>query len=65
MTATTITLKHESLYVAYAPDFDVSAWGSCRDEALNNLATEIRQHDTTGPTGGVVPAAQPSPQPAL
>ena len=40
---TTFTLKITSLYVAYAPQFDVSAYGGCRDEALNNLADEIRQ----------------------
>ena len=41
---TTLTLKITSLYVAYAPDFDMSAYGGCRDEALNNLADEIRQN---------------------
>ena len=39
----TLTLKISSLYVAYAPDFDVSAYGVCRDDALNNLADELRQ----------------------
>jgi len=38
---TTLTLKITSLYVAYAPEFDVSAYGGCRDEALNNLVDEI------------------------
>ena len=42
-----ITLKLQSLYFAYAPDFNVSAYGGCRDEALNNLADEIRQRDVT------------------
>jgi hypothetical protein len=40
---TTLTLKITSLYVAYAPELGVSAYGSCRDEALNNLADEIGQ----------------------
>ncbi len=40
---TTITLKQDTLYVAYAPKFDVSAYGGCRDEALNNLSDEIQQ----------------------
>jgi hypothetical protein len=40
---TTFTHKITSLYVAYAPEFEVSAYGGCRDEALNNLAHEIRQ----------------------
>jgi hypothetical protein len=44
MPTTTITSKEETLYVAYAPELEVSAWGSCRDEALNNLAAEIQQH---------------------
>lgn len=37
----TITCKITSLYIAYAPEFDVSAYGGCRDEALNNLSDEI------------------------
>jgi hypothetical protein len=49
---TTFTHKIKSLYVAYAPALDVSAYGGCRDEALNNLTEEIRQRkgaaDTTG-----------------
>ena len=40
---TTFTRKIKSLYVAYAPEFEVSAYGGCRDEALNNLTDEIRQ----------------------
>jgi len=42
---TTFTLKITTLYVAYAPDFDVAAYGGCRDEALNNLTDEIRRRD--------------------
>jgi hypothetical protein len=38
----TFTLKISSLYVAYAPEFDVSAYGVCQDDALNNLTDEIR-----------------------
>ena len=38
---TTLTLKQDTLYVAYAPEFDLSAYGGCRDEALNNLADEL------------------------
>jgi hypothetical protein len=40
---TTFTLKITSLYVAYAPEFNASAYGGCRDEALNNLTDEIRE----------------------
>jgi hypothetical protein len=42
MSTTTLTRKITSIYVAYAPAFGVSAWGACQDEALNNLADEIR-----------------------
>ena len=41
---TTFTHTITSLYVAYAPEVELSAYGGCRDEALNNLADEIRQH---------------------
>ena len=51
-TMTTLTLKITSLYVAYAPEFDVSAYGGCRDEALNNLADEIRQRQGEGELTG-------------
>jgi hypothetical protein len=46
---TALTQKLTSLYFAYAPEFRVSAYGGCRDEALNNLAEQIRQaEDATG-----------------
>ena len=45
----TLTLKIGSLYVAYAPDFDVSAYGVCRDDALNNLADELRERQMERP----------------
>ena len=31
------TLKIKNFYVAYASDFDVSAYAGCRDEAVNIL----------------------------
>lgn len=43
MSVITLTQRITSLYVAYAPDLDVSAYGGCRDEALNNLAAEIHE----------------------
>jgi len=43
---TTLTLKIKSLYVAYAPEFDVSAYGGCLDEAVNNLVDEIGHYQT-------------------
>jgi hypothetical protein len=47
MSTTTLTFKAQSLYVAFAPQFDLSACGGCRDEALNNLTDEIRQRQAT------------------
>lgn len=35
--------KTESLYAAYSPEFGVIAYGGCQDEAINNLADDIRQ----------------------
>ena len=44
ITGTTIrTLKEAGFYVAYAPDLDLSAFGDCQDEAVNNLTDEIGQ----------------------
>ena len=47
----TLTLKQDTLYVAYAPEFDMSAYGGCRDEALNNLTDQLRQHNSRTGTG--------------
>ena len=49
---TTLTLKIKSLYVAYAPDFDMSAYGGCRDEALNNLTDQLREQNGVGGATG-------------
>ena len=38
----TITSKTESLYCACSPEWGVISYGGCRDEALNNLADEVR-----------------------
>ncbi len=57
MNSATIISKQETFYIAYAPDFDVSAYGACRDEALNNLHSElVGQPEGHAP----VPAATPS-----
>ncbi len=49
---TTFTIKQETLYVAYAPEFELAAYGRCRDEALNNLSDELRlQHEAGESTG--------------
>jgi len=38
-----ITLKQDTLYVAYAPEFDMCSYGVCEDEALNNLTDKIQE----------------------
>lgn len=44
--AATLTFKVQSLYVAFAPEFDVSAYGTCQDEALNNLVDELHANSS-------------------
>lgn len=41
MTIQTQKLPTFPLYVAYADEFGVTTFGSCRDEALNNLMEEL------------------------
>lgn len=36
--------SNKPLYIAYAPEFGVSAYGGRRDEALNDLSDEIAEH---------------------
>jgi hypothetical protein len=36
MIHTTFTIKQETLYFAYAPEFAVAAYGGCRVEAFIN-----------------------------
>ena len=52
MPTATLTFKVTSLYVAYAPEFDVSAYGACQDEALNNLTDELCQRRAIGELTG-------------
>ena len=52
MIQTIFAIKQDTLYVAYAPEFDVSAWGTCQDEALNNLSDELRQQHRAGESTG-------------
>jgi hypothetical protein len=47
-TITPIIRKIASLYIAYAPEFNLSAYGVCQDEALNNLTDELRQAQGVG-----------------
>ena len=44
-----LTTKAESLYCACSPEWGVISYGACRDEALNNLADEVRlcEQETT------------------
>ena len=41
-TPTILTRKLDTLYGAYAPEFDVCSYGTCSDEAVNNLADELK-----------------------
>ena len=52
MIHTIFAIKQDTLYFAYAPEFDVSAYGGCRDEALNNLSDELRQQHRAGESTG-------------
>ncbi len=42
MTFPPLITKLNTFYGAYAPEFDVCSYGACRDEAVNNLAEELR-----------------------
>lgn len=41
-------LKIASLYAACSPELGVVCYGSCRDEALNNLGDEIANQQARG-----------------
>ena len=55
MTSPTITFKIQSLYCAYALDFEVYSFGSCFEEALNGLNEQMKARsintDVTGEEG--------------
>jgi hypothetical protein len=42
-----------ALYAAYTDEFDMTVFGSCRDEAINNLAAELaaRRGQASAPAG--------------
>ena len=42
MQSVPFTTRAESLYFACSPELGVVSYGGCRDEALNNLADEVR-----------------------
>ncbi len=52
MNSTPLTFKAQTLYVAYAPEFELAAYGGCRDEALNNLSDELRRQHRAGERTG-------------
>jgi hypothetical protein len=37
-----LTMKTESLYFAYTPEWGVVSYGTCQDEAVNNLQDQVR-----------------------
>jgi hypothetical protein len=51
----TIAIKIGSLYAACSPEWGVLSYGACRDEAINNLADEIRQRQGTDAEGHLTP----------
>jgi hypothetical protein len=42
MQSTPFTTRAESLYFACSPELGVVSYGGCQDEALNNLAEDVR-----------------------
>ena len=52
MTIHTRKLPTFALYTAYTDEFGVSAFGHCRDEAINNLADEIAARQAAGQESG-------------
>lgn len=48
MTIHTQKLLQFALYAAHADEFGVTVFGSCRDEALNNLADELAARQAVG-----------------
>lgn len=55
VTSPTLTFKIQSLYCAYAPDFDVCSFGGCFEEAVNSLHEQMKalrtNADVTGEVG--------------
>ena len=45
---TAFAFKADTLYIACSPELGAVSYGHCQDEALNNLADEIRQQQSTG-----------------
>ena len=53
MTLHTHKLPQVALSAAHADEFGVTVFGSCRDEALNNLADELRTRQGVGESMGL------------
>ena len=69
MTIHTQKLAQFALYAAHADEFGVTVFGSCRDEALNNLAEELRLRQgyggqVTARGGQVGEGSEPSRRPS-
>jgi len=45
-----LILKTEGLYAAYLPEFGLVSYGTCREEAINNLADEVLMQAAAEPT---------------
>ena len=61
MTVHTRKLPTFALYTAYADEFGLAAFGSCRDEALNNLTEELRDRQATPAGTGDEPGRETGP----
>ena len=48
----TLTRKIANFYVAYAPDSGAYSYGGCFEEAVNDLADEIRQRQVAAENTG-------------
>jgi hypothetical protein len=48
---TAFAFKSDTLYIACSPELGVFSFGHCQDEALNNLADEIRDRGVGASTG--------------
>ena len=48
----TLTFKLQSFYAAYAPEAGVWSYGDCSEDAINNLADQLRAIARAGDTAG-------------
>jgi hypothetical protein len=45
MQTSTLAIKTGTLYAACSPEWGMVSYGVCWEEAVNNLAEDIRQHE--------------------